>query len=310
VRAVRSHYDEVALFVASGSRSLANFLFPDIPEMHSVDLRHLSRNGEAATSPDALVEQLNRFDQVLCLRDDPVMRTIVARLKVPYVVASGSHLVHETSVQKRAVEQICGHYSRTRLFSGLPHEWPVAPRHVALCIASGFPTNRWAQVYWVDLAHRLAAQNITVTLIGGPIECDELHVLSGLLRRVPHDILIGSSDFAGFLDALDPIDIVIATDGGTAHICSLRKPVCSIFGSSPWRRYAPFGRSNVVVTRDELCSPCVQLSSAELNGCVTRECMARLHPTTIMQVISSNGFDFSTIRGVRAERGISHRYEL
>jgi hypothetical protein len=308
VRAVRAHCEEVALFVASNSRALAGYLFPDIPDVRSVDLRHLSRRGEEGMPLDVLASELNRFDHVLCLRDDPVMRDILSRLLVPCTIASGSHLVHETSTQKQAVERICGRYSRTRLFTGVPHAWPVAPRHLALCIAAGFPTNRWPNTYWADLALRLGRRDMQVTLIGGPGERDDLLMLSRLLRRIRHDILIGSDDFAGFLEALEPVDLIVATDGGTAHICSLRKPVCSIFGSSPWRRYAPFGRSNVLITRDELCSPCVQFSTRELNGCLTRECMARIDPGTVMQVILSNGLDFSTVTGVRVERGTSHGY--
>jgi ADP-heptose:LPS heptosyltransferase len=310
VRAIRAKYSEVSLFVASGSRALAGFLFPDIPDVRNVDLRHLSRKGEEAISVDALVSELNRSGHVICLRDDPVMRTILSRLIVPYSIASGSYLVHETSTQKQAVERICGRYSRTRLFSGVSHAWPVAPRHFALCIAAGFPTNRWPNAFWADLALLLGRQDMQVTLVGGPGELDDLNMLSRLLRRVRHDILIGSNDFAGFLEALDPVDLIVATDGGTAHICSLRKPVCSIFGSSPWRRYAPFGQNNVLITRNEVCSPCVQFSTKELNGCLTRECMTRINPATIMRVILSNGLDFSTVRGVWVERGTSHRYEL
>jgi ADP-heptose:LPS heptosyltransferase len=310
VRAIRQRCEDVTLFVASGSRSLAAFLFPDIEDIRSADLGHLSRNGGKGMSLDGLAWELNRFDHVLCLRDDPVMRDILSRLVVPYTVASGSHLVHETSVQKQAAEQICGRYSRTRLFSGLPHEWPIAPRHVALCIAAGFPTNRWPNALWMELSLQLSRQDMRVTLVGGPNERDDLYVLSRLLRNVRHELLIGNDDFAGFFEALDPVDLVVASDGGTAHICSLRKPICSIFGSSPWRRYAPFGRSNVLITRNEPCSPCVQFSRNELNGCLTRECMTAIDPEAAMQTLLSGGLDFSTIKGVFVERGTSHRYEL
>jgi ADP-heptose:LPS heptosyltransferase/SAM-dependent methyltransferase len=310
IRAVQAACDTVGLFVASGTRTLAHFLFPDIEAIHTADLRHLSRGGTAGTPHEALVEKLNEFDRVLVLRDDPVMREIAAQLRVPCEIASGDHLTHETSIQKQAAARLCGPYSRTLLFSGVPHAWPASPRHVALCVAAGFPTNRWANAQWTELALRLHAHGIRITLLGGPGERDDLRLLSRLLRKVEHDVIVGGADFAGLFEALAPVDLVIATDGGTAHICSLRKPVCSIFGSSPWRRYAPFGRANVLVTRDEPCSPCVQFSAREVNGCVTRECMARIEPAQVVKVVLSNGIDFSTVAGVRVERGASHRYEV
>ena len=47
IRAVRARYRNITLFVASSSRPLAGFLFPDIEDIRSADLPHLARNGEA-----------------------------------------------------------------------------------------------------------------------------------------------------------------------------------------------------------------------------------------------------------------------
>jgi ADP-heptose:LPS heptosyltransferase len=310
IRAIRGKYHNVTLFVASRSLALARFLFPEIPDVRGVDLRHLARcqvEGDAAAT---LPGELNRFDHVVCLRDDAVMRDIVARLSVPCTMVSSNDFVHETSLHKHAVECITGPYSRTRLFSDMPPAWPARPKHVGLCIAAGFPTNLWATSRWRELATLLGGMDIQLTLIGGPRERDELRMLSRLSRRIRHRVLIGGDDFSGFLQALEPVDLIVATDGGTAHICSLRKPVCSIFGPGPWRRYAPFGRHNVVLTRDEPCSPCMQFSTTSVNCCVTRECMARIKPSTVMRVVASNGLDFAAAHGPRIELGVSHRYEM
>ncbi|MGA7966487.1 MAG: methyltransferase domain-containing protein [Gammaproteobacteria bacterium] len=308
IRAVRAVRADVTLFVGSASQALARFLFPDIDDIRTLDLAHLSRTGKETISPDAVAHRLNAFELVLCLRDDPVMRAIVAQLAVPYEIVASTHLAHETAIQRQATERITGRYSRTRLFSTLAHPWPQHLRHVALCMAAGFPNNRWANASWIRLAQQLHRDGVRLTLLAGPRERADLRLVSHLMGAIPHDMLMGDDDFQGFLDALDPVDLVIATDGGTAHICSLRKPVCSVFGSSPWRRYAPFGRYNVVVTRDMLCSPCVQFSTSELNGCMTRECMAAIGPAQVLAAATSNGFDFSAIGGVQVERGVSHRF--
>jgi heptosyltransferase-2 len=307
IRAICSRERDVTLFVSSESCGLARYLFGDTLEARCVDFRHLSRRPTDTVEPSRFARQLDSFGFVFCLRDDPVLRAMLHGLVAPHQVVSGSHLIHETASHQRAVEEIVGPYSPSELFSELPILWPATPVNVALCIAAGFPTNRWPNIRWVELADRLVREGRSVVLVGGPGESDDLKMISLLLARIPHRVIQGGENFDEFLDALDDVDLVVASDGGTAHICSLRKPVCSIFGSSPWRRYAPFGRDNVLLTRDEACSPCVQFSSSELNGCLTRECMGAIQPRQVAEVLRSNGLDFSLVRGLRVERGVSHQ---
>lgn len=307
IRAIRAQHAEVTLFVGPGSLALARFLFPDIADIRPAPLAHLMRRPGEAMRPAALTATLDSFEFVFCLRHDPVIQAIADRLHVPYVLTAGDHLTHETIVQKRAVASVIGDYSRTRLFNDAPTGWPGRLGHVALCIAAGFPTNRWPLTYWRELAQRLAAEGLLLTLLGGPAERSDLTALSRLLLDLPHQVIEGGTDTGAFLDAIADIDLVVAADGGTAHLCSLKKPVVSVFGSSPWRRYAPFGADNVLLTRNELCSPCVQFSADEVNGCMTRECMALLRPRQVARVVLSNGIDFSGLVGMRVERGVSHR---
>ena len=309
IRAIRQHFGDISLWVSSHSLHLARFLFPDLDDLRTVDFEHLSRTSAPVTGPERLRRELDAFDFLFCLRDDPVLREFVKELAIPSVIASGSHRVHETALQKVAVSGIVGAYSRTEMFSRSRLRWPGSISHVGACIAAGFPTNRWANVRWLELATTLVRDGIRLSLIGGPGETDELAFLSRIMRHLPHRVIRGGADIGEFLAELEPVDVIVASDGGTAHLCSLRKPICSVFGSSPWRRYAPFGADNVVITRDVACSPCVQFSSGELNGCMTRECMAAILPRNVRQVLDSNGLDFSMIRGVRVERGVSHRYE-
>jgi len=149
----------------------------------------------------------------------------------PHRVVFGSHSVHETAGHQRAVAEIVGSYSQSELFSELPIFWPTAPANIALCVAARFPTNRWPNARWVELADRLVRDGRSIIVVGGPGESDDLKMLSLLLARIRHRVIQGGDDFGEFLKALDDVDLVVASDGGTAHICSLRKPVCSIFGS-------------------------------------------------------------------------------
>lgn len=308
IRTIQARSQAVTLFVASGSVQLAGFLFPEIEDIRPVSFAHLSRHPVVGIEPADAARLMDGFDFLFVLRDDPIMRAVAGHLSIDHAIASGGHLMHETAIQQRAVAAVLGAYSRSRAFSPAPIFWPGPPSHAALCLAAGFPTNRWPNAYWYDLAIALLSRGVALTLTGGPAERQDIALLSRLLRRLPHRVLIGGADFGAFLDALDPVDVVIAADGGTAHLCSLRKPICSVFGSSPWRRYAPFGRDNIMLTRDEACSPCVQFSANQVNGCVSRECLALLRPAQVAAVLFSNGIDFSGISGVRIERGVSHRY--
>jgi heptosyltransferase-2 len=285
IRAVRAWAGAVTLHVATRSLPLARFLFPDIDDLRPCDLPHLSRQPIAAAPVEALRRELADCDHIVCLRDDAVMRAMLAELGDRAVIPAGDPTTHETLIQQRAVAGLAGPYSRTRLFSRQQIQWPASVHHVALCIAAGFVTNRWPLTRWSELGVALLHAGIEVTLVGGPAERDDLRFLARLLRCPAARVIEGGDDIRGFLDALGAVDLVIATDGGTAHIASLEKPVLSLFGSSPWRRYAPFGAWNLLITRNEPCSPCAQFSTHVVNGCLTRECLTALLPAQVLSVL-------------------------
>ena len=306
IRAAERHFGSVTLFVSDSTRSLARFLFPGT-ELRQINMPHLARRrsefDEAAT-----ISELEEFDLVLWLRDDLPTQELAARIKSHHDFAGGSFLTHQSAIEKRMMVRHVGEYSRTELFSPEPIRWPDTIKSIGLCVAAGFPTNRWPNVYWLELADLLAQSGLPLTLIGGPGERNDIALLASQLRRLSVRTAIGGESYGDFLDALNDIDLVIATDGGTAHICSVRKPVLSIFGSSPWRRYAPFGRQNVVVTRDLSCSPCLQFSTGEVNGCLTRECLVGLTPQHVVASLRSGENESSALRGIAVHRGTSHLF--
>ncbi len=304
IRAISAASAEATLFVSSGSLALARHLFPEIATIRTADFPYLSRRPVPDLPVGTLARELDPFDTVFILRDDPVMQALARECKGRTVLVPGSMHEHESWSQKQAVSTVIGDYSRRALFSPRPIAWPGEIRRVGLCIAAGFPTNRWSHSQWFELALRLAEAGMALSLIGGPMEVADLRLLSRLLAPLPHETIRGGSDLAAFLAEIDRLDLVVAVDGGTAHLCSLRRPVCSVFGSSPWRRYAPFGAENVVITRDLVCSPCLQFSVDEINGCLTRECLAALGPRAVAQVVVSAGN--ARPRGLRVERGTSH----
>jgi hypothetical protein len=113
--------------------------------------------------------------------------------------------------------------------------------------------------------------------------------------------LAGGTDYAGFLNELsDAVELVIATDSGTAHLAALARPILSLFGGSPWRRYAPLGRFNAVLTREVPCSPCRQFDRESINLCHTQECLTNLRPEQVERGLDAYlaGGDFRVPRHV------------
>lgn len=308
IRAAQQHFGNVSLFVSDTTRPLARFLFPEI-ELRSVNLPHLARSRNATFDLDGFVSALREFELILWLRDDASIRLISERINATQDFATGDHLTHETAIHKRMMVRHVGNYSRTKSFSAVPIRWPVSIRTVGLCVAAGFPTNRWPNVLWLELAGILLHSGLALTLIGGPDEREDVALLARCLNNPSIATVIGGPDFRSFLDALGDLDVVIATDGGSAHVCSLERPMLSLFGSSPWRRYAPFGKENVVASRDLSCSPCRQFSVEEVNGCMTRECIIGLEPTVIQQVLFAADAAGPRTPHLAIQRGTSHNYE-
>lgn len=280
IRAIQCTFREVTLFISGPVRPLAALLFPDI-ESHTMDLAHLRKGRGEAVTVEMARNMLAGFNHVFFLRDDSVTRAIGDTLGVASTYAGGGLLSHETRIQQRALEPFVT-YSRDEFFPGTPRGWPKSPGKLGLCISAGFPANRWPEFLWMSLGRKLLAQGWELSLVGGPNELVAARLLGRVLGISSRNILIGGPDIATFLEAIAGQDAVIATDGGTAHLCSLRAPVLSIFGASPWRRYAPFGSENRMVRREVPCSPCAQFSTETVNGCVTYECLTRISPDDVL----------------------------
>ena len=301
IRHAQRHAERVTLFSHPATRALATVLFPDI-ETQTLLFPHLDKSGRTVELP--LIPE--GFDLYLSLRGD---RQIESILPTPYLspdatpdIASeirGLH--HETENQRSAVRVAFGNYSRGEyFFSLLPYperDFPRLPKKIGLCISAGFATNAWPVGHWLRLQRLLSARGCETVWIAGPQEHIELAWLqraSGCAMAVT-----GSGDFHEFWKAISTLDLVVATDSGSAHLCSLVAPVLSIFGPSPFRRYAPFGKQHRLLTLDLACSPCPQFEQTALNFCVTRECLSAISAEIACEAV------FLEHRGPRERRRLA-----
>ena len=319
VRALAAEHPDLCLFVSSRSRALACWLFPTL-QVRTFDLPHLAKADAVETpAPD-----LAAFDAVAFLRRDGVMTPQWAELRTRrHAMFVEDHGTHQSLLDYGVVREFAPPYDMDAHFFADGGRQVAAkaarePRRVGLSIGSGFYTNAWPLVRWIELAKALAERDIQVSVVCGPAEGTLARVLLDAAGLPRDRLIMGRADFAAFSAAVGELDLVVASDGGTAHLCSLTTPVLSIFGSSPVRRYAPFGRLNAVITQMLNCSPCIQYSAGLVNGCVSVECMAAI---TAQDVLAAMDFraarratpasdepiaSHSLRTGLRLLNGVSH----
>jgi heptosyltransferase-2 len=287
--ALRRCFSDLTLLCHPDTATLARHLFPGLA-LQSILFPHLDRTRALAADARPLNAIRNCFDLLVGLRWDASIRIHLDEAGIPYLTSGQDVLdVHVAVEQREVVAPLTGPYDllSSYVYPGCPQPCmlPQHLRSVGLCIAAGFPLNAWPLNHWLGLAQRLGRRGIEIVLIGGPREAARLHVLADAVTAAlgwRTRIVMGGSDFGGFLGKLvGSVDVVVASDSGTAHLASLVRPVLSLFGGSPWRRFAPLGRCNAVVTRELPCSPCPQFDRSLVNTCVSRECLANLLPEQV-----------------------------
>ena len=275
VRALTNAAGSATLFVASGCLSLARHLFGGLLDIRAMDFPHLSKAGNGQLDHIDLRE----FGMTVFLRHDNVINPAWAELRcLDYQFPFDNNDLHQTALDYGVVAPLVGGYDVDALHFGaklevLKQKAVDGSQSVGLCIGSGYHANAWPVFHWLALGRRLIERNQSVSIVCGPSETGLGAALSRQLGLPPDRLIIGGADIATFLDRVGELDWVVASDGGAGHLCSLVAPVLSVFGPSPFRRYAPFGRWNGLLTRDLACSPCCQWASRAVNGCLSVECL-------------------------------------
>ena len=127
---------------------------------------------------------------------------------------------------------------------------------------------------------------IAVTVIGGPEEQREVGMLADVLGLSESHVCIGGANISSFLNKIGELDLVVASDGGAGHLCSLAAPVLCIAASVPFRRFAPFGRVIRVLSLELPCSPCLNAHETHLNLCFSHECSYGIMEKDVLEAIA------------------------
>jgi ADP-heptose:LPS heptosyltransferase len=291
VAALRRRFRDPVLFCHPKNLGLAGHLFPGL-EARPVLFPYLDkdRGDDARALAQTRATLTDAVDLLVCLRWDGPVEMLVRDLGLDYrTFGTVTNDVHVAVEHRLAVVPYTDHYPILDSYA-YPHaapmtERPRAVRNVGLCISAGFRLNSWPLCHWLDLARCLDQRGARAVLLGGPAEASRLAVLADAIAAslgyAPR-VIVGGSDFGTTLRTLaEAVDLVVATDSGTAHLASLVRPVVSLFGGSPWRRFAPLGRFNVVLSRRYPCSPCWQFMRDAVNLCQTQECLNNLFPEQV-----------------------------
>jgi len=273
IRAILAHYNDVTIFASPWALSLAKTLFP-AASVQPLELFHLAKNpSRLPLKPVDLAKILAEFDMSVFLRADGFLSETQELMTSPYISCPEDPKRHESEKHYEASAKLVGNYNILDYFPYRRSQraWPDRADKIGLCVSAGFATNKLPNTFWVDLGRILMKRGRKIRVIGGPAETADVNFISSALGDTC-DKLIGGSDFNSFWQNLETVDVVVGSDSGSLHLCSLAAPIMGLYTSSAWWNYAPLGSWNRVYSLNLPCAPCVQFSKSHVNACVTREC--------------------------------------
>lgn len=302
--------------------SIARRLLPDASIL-GADFVHLGKpSADAERQAFDQFPNLYDYGMVIGLRTDQVLDSNWYRTYSRQHVFPPSGSLHESQAQMLAVSSLIGPYDVHEVFdsiqarvaklvdnhlsqqAGKSVEPDLAQRTgpcIGFSIGSGFAGNSWSPTNWVALGQTLIEAGYNIKIFGGPREIAIARFISSSIDfgqvsgRVR--VVAGEPDILSTLSMARDCKVVVASDGGTGHLCSLVAPVISLFGGSPYFKFRPLGRKSIVVSKHYACSPCIQYYTGAVNGCLGRECLDTIAPEAIAQLVESfdefAGCDFS-----------------
>ncbi len=175
--------------------------------------------------------------------------------------------------------------TRTRVRHWLQQQ-DLVDRSLVLMHAGGspaWPSKRWPEQHFVELAKTLSRQNITVVWLGGEAERD-------MNRRLAGTVGVDATDVFRLVDLVAlaaHARFVLGNDSGPMHLLSLAGvPVYALFGPTDWRRSHALGQQDHVLWNPVACSPC------HLPVCPPQRahaCLAGLAPQAVLARIEADG---------------------
>lgn len=144
------------------------------------------------------------------------------------------------------------------------------------------PGRRWGPGRFAELARLLRRSGARIVVLGTEEDAQASREVLGAAGSDAID-LCGKTDIGELGAVLERCSLLIANDGGVAHVAAaVGTPVITIFGPSNHRAWHPIG--GTVLRAAVPCQPCFyrDFERGKPNGCRTRECLTLVTPTTVM----------------------------
>ena len=146
-----------------------------------------------------------------------------------------------------------------------------------------WPSKRWPEQYFLELALALESRGMTVIWLGGEIERD-LNLRLASKTGIDATAAFGPGELAALGRRAA---FVMTNDSGPMHILSTAGlPVYAFFGPTDWQRSHALGQSAHVLVNPVHCSPC------HLPVCPPQQqhvCLAGITPETVLARLEADG---------------------
>jgi len=139
-----------------------------------------------------------------------------------------------------------------------------------------WPSKRWEEAHWLDLATQLEARGFPVIWIGGEDDRE-------LNRRLAKKTGVDASDAFSCAELITlgrQAAFAISNDSGPMHLLSMSGiPVYAFFGPTDWQRSHAIGQQGHVLLNPVPCSPChLRICPPEHR----HECLAGISPGMVL----------------------------
>ncbi|HVY54600.1 MAG TPA: glycosyltransferase family 9 protein [Thermodesulfobacteriota bacterium] len=121
------------------------------------------------------------------------------------------------------------------------------------------PERRWGADRFAELAAELSGEGMGIVLVGGAQDTGDASAFSRLQENGSLLNLVGKTSLRETASLISELDLFISGDTGLMHIAyGVGTPTVSLFGAGIQKKWAPRGDKNIVINRNEPCSPCTR----------------------------------------------------
>lgn len=181
--------------------------------------------------------------------------------------------------------------------------------------STGGRAKRWLPERFAEAADRLCrtiresrGQQVSVVIVGGKEEEPLGQEIAACLSSRSL-VLSGATTIRELMAALKRCEVLLTNDSGPMHVANaLQVPVVSIFGSTDWRKTAPFGNPDGLVRQPVDCAPCMLLECPIDHRCMTRVTVDQVYEAATKQLIGLSGS--SRLSGSSGLSGFSGSNEI